>query len=46
MNALMRVHVLRTFATHLLVHIRQKEEIAVEIAVKIASVNEPFIHKI
>ena len=39
MNIQMRVHVLRTFITHLLVHMHQKEKIALEIAVKIASVN-------
>jgi hypothetical protein len=33
----MRVHILRTFVTHLLVHIYQKEKIAA----KIASVNGP-----
>ena len=38
MNVQMRVHVLRTFITHLLVHIHHKEEIAVEIAAKITSV--------
>jgi hypothetical protein len=31
-DELMRVHVLRTFITHLLVHIRQKKKIAPEIA--------------
>jgi hypothetical protein len=34
-------HVLRTFMTYLLVHIHQKEKIALEIAGKIASVNGP-----
>ena len=34
----MRVHVLRTFVTHLLVHIHQKKEITLEIAAKSASV--------
>ena len=38
MNVKMRVHVLRTFITHLLVHMHQKEEFAVEIAAKITSV--------
>jgi hypothetical protein len=40
MNVQMRVHVLRTFVTHLLVHIHQKEKIALAIAAKIASVNQ------
>jgi hypothetical protein len=31
MNFQMRVHVLRTFITYLLVHINQKEKIALEI---------------
>ena len=31
----MRVHVLRTFVTHLLVHMHQKEKITLEIAAKI-----------
>jgi hypothetical protein len=39
MNVQMRVHVLRTFIAHLLVHIHQKKKIAVEMAEKIASVN-------
>ena len=39
MNVQMWVHVLRTFVTHLLVHMHQKEKIAQEIAAKIASVN-------
>jgi hypothetical protein len=34
-------HVLRTFMTYLLVHIHQKERIALEIAGKIACVNGP-----
>ena len=42
MNVQMRVHVLRTFVTHLLVHMHQKEKIALEIAAKIASVNRPL----
>ena len=41
MNVKMRVHILRTFVTHLLVHMHQKEKIALEIAAKIASVNRP-----
>ena len=41
MNVQMRVHVLQTFVPHLLVHIHQKESIAVEITAKNASVNEP-----
>jgi hypothetical protein len=42
MNVHMRVHVFRTFVTHLLVHIHQKEKIALEIKEKIASgVNGP-----
>ena len=38
----MKVHVLRTFITHLLVHIHQKEKIAPEITAKVASVNGPL----
>jgi hypothetical protein len=38
MNVQMRVHILRTFVTHLLVHIHQKKKVALEIAEKIASV--------
>ena len=39
MKVQMRTHVLlRTFVTHLLVHMHQKEKIAREIAAKIASV--------
>ena len=41
MNIQMRVHVLRTFITHLLVHMHQKEKIALEIAAKNGSVNGP-----
>jgi hypothetical protein len=45
MNVQMRVHttihILRTFVTHLLVHMHQKKKIALEIAAKIASVNWP-----
>ena len=37
----MRVHKLRTFVTHLLVHMHQKTKIALEVAAKIA-VNEPL----
>jgi hypothetical protein len=41
----MRIDILRTFLTRLLVvHIQQKEKIALEIAAKIASVNGPLIH--
>ena len=39
MNVQMREHVLRTFVTPLLVHMHQKEKIALEIAAKIASIN-------
>jgi hypothetical protein len=42
MNVQTRVHVLRSFATHLLVHIRQKKKISLEIAAKIAIVNWPL----
>jgi hypothetical protein len=42
MSVQMRVHVLRTFITHPLVHIHQKEKIALEIAAKVASVNGPL----
>jgi hypothetical protein len=38
MNVEMRVHILRTFITHLLVHIHQKKKTALEIAEKNASV--------
>jgi DNA polymerase IIIc chi subunit len=41
MNVQTRVHVLRTFVPHLLVRMHQKENIAVEITAKNASVNEP-----
>ena len=41
MNVQMRVDVLRTFVTHPLVHMHQKEKIALEIRAKIASVNGP-----
>jgi hypothetical protein len=37
----MSVHVLRTFTTYPLLHIRQKKKIALEVAAKIASVIEP-----
>ena len=33
------IHILRTFVTHLLVHMHQKEKIALEIAAKIARVS-------
>ena len=39
MNVQMRLHVLRAFVTHLPVHVHQKEDIALEIAAKCASVN-------
>jgi hypothetical protein len=42
MNVEMRVHVLQTFVTHPLVHMHQEEKIALEIASKFASVNEPL----
>ena len=42
MNVQMRVHVLRTSVTHLLVHIHQKKIIALGIAGKIGSVNGPL----
>jgi hypothetical protein len=42
MNVQMRVHKLKTFVTHLLIHMHQKEKIALEIAAKIASVNRPL----
>jgi hypothetical protein len=38
MNVQMRVHILRTLIAHPLVHMHQKEKIALEIAAKIASV--------
>ena len=41
MNVQMRIHILRTFLTHLLVHIHQKK-IALEITAKISSVNGPL----
>jgi uncharacterized membrane protein len=41
MNVQMVEHVLRTFITPVLVHMHQKEKIALEIAAKIASVNRP-----
>jgi hypothetical protein len=40
-KSLMRVHILRTMITHLLVHMHQKKKIALGIAAKIASVNRP-----
>ena len=42
MSVQMREHVIRTFVTHVLVHMHQKEKIALEIAAKIASVNGPL----
>ena len=39
MNVQMRINILRTFITRLLVHIHQKKKIALEIAAKIASVS-------
>ena len=39
MNVQMRVHILTTLTTYSLVHIHQKEKIALEIEAKIASVN-------
>ena len=33
-----------TFVTSLLVHIHQKEKVALEIAAKVASVNGPLVH--
>jgi hypothetical protein len=41
MNVQMRVHILRTFITHLLVRIHQKKKVALEIAAKIASACKP-----
>jgi hypothetical protein len=38
MNVQMRVHILRTLITHLLVHMHQKKKIALKIAAKIAKV--------
>ena len=38
MNVQMRVDILRAFVTHLLVHMRQKKKIPLEIAAQIASV--------
>ena len=37
-----KIHILRTFRTHLVVHIHQKEKIALEIAANSAIVNEPL----
>jgi hypothetical protein len=42
MNVQMRVQILISFITHLLVHMHQKTKIALEIAAKIASVNGPL----
>jgi hypothetical protein len=43
MNVQMREHVLRTFVTHLLVHIHQKKKIALEILAKMVSVKQACI---
>ena len=37
------MYILRTFVTHLLVHIHQKKKIALEIAAKIAGLEDPEI---
>jgi hypothetical protein len=42
MNVQTKVHKLRSFITHLLVHIHQKKKMAVELAANIASVNGPL----
>ena len=42
MNVEMKVHVLRTFVTPLLVHMHQKAKNALEMAAKIASVKRPL----
>jgi hypothetical protein len=44
-NVQMRVHILRTFITHLLSHIRQKKNIALEIAYMTIS-QAPFTSEI
>jgi hypothetical protein len=44
MNVQMKIHILRTFITHLLVHIHQKKKIEPKIAAKIASVNGPLVY--
>ena len=41
MDIQMRVHILRTFVSHLLVHMHQMEKLALEITAKIESVNGP-----
>jgi hypothetical protein len=43
MNAQMRVHILRTFITHLLFPMCQKTKIGLEITAKIVSVNGPLL---
>jgi hypothetical protein len=43
MNVQIKVHKLRKFITHLLVHIHQKKKIALGIATKIACVNGMLI---
>jgi hypothetical protein len=35
MNVQMRVHVLRTFVTHLLVHIHQRKKIALDLEIEL-----------
>jgi hypothetical protein len=42
MNGQMREHILRTMIIHLLIHIRQKKIITLEIAAKTASVKAVF----
>jgi hypothetical protein len=42
MNVQWRVHILRKFITHPLVHMHQKKKIVLEIAAKIVSVNGPL----
>ena len=39
-------HILRTFITYLLVHMRQQKKLALDIAAKIASVNGPYFGKV
>ena len=41
MNVQMRVHILTTFMTHMLIHIHRKKKISLEIAAEFASVNRP-----
>ena len=43
MKVRMKVHVLTTFITLLLVHMHQKEKVALEIAAQIASVNGTLV---